>query len=458
MNSVFVSDLTNYKQLYPLLYTPSRDLQRTAFTILHKTIPTLQDQISFDAALENKAAQLPEELLSLVLEPPTIDSLADASFRIGMPLDLQGYLLSWQLVFDHFQGSSYKVKSDYIENLKEGDYLAGLLDLTYSLLGHVRGRAVDVSKFDVTRYDYTEQEDDLSENDITPERRMQWLLAHLYFLCLSHLPSLTKAHYLNLTSRQTSLAVETWTAKFIAPRVINASLSSVANWASTEAKDDPDSENLTVRVAMRTREVNVSYLVDEQTMAIVVRLPETYPLTGARVEGVNRVAVDEKKWQSWLRSCQGVITFSVRCLSEHTQPEYANMHDRTVTSSMVSPRGARMLVVLSRARLSALSATASSVVISSFRTNVAARARICSTALASSSGSRRVMPAPVRCAGTPSTMVDSGVLCAQESRIGSCQRYHGHCKQYTTNQNMAVRSSSLSNSISRHIPHHPISM
>lgn len=203
------------------------------------------------------------------------------------------------------------MKSDYIDSLKEGDYLPGLLNITYMLLGHTRGKPVDVSKYNITRYDYNEQEDGTSELELTSDKRLQWLLAHLFYQSLSHLPSLTKAHYLSIKARQTSLAVEAWTAKYIAPLIINTSLTSVAEWSSTSAKDDPDYENLTVKVSMRSREVNVGYLVDEQTMAIVVRLPEDYPLTGAKVEGVNRVAVDEKKWQSWLRNCQGVITFSV---------------------------------------------------------------------------------------------------------------------------------------------------
>lgn len=289
--------------LYPLLYAPSHSIQRTAFDLLHKFIPSIQEQVSFDAALENQTAQLPEELLSLILETPSLDALASAHFDRSMPLDLQGYLFSWLLIFDHFTNSSYKVKTDYIENLKEGSYLSGLLDFTFDFLGHSRGKPVDASKFDVQSYSPDTEE--------SPERDVQWLLTHLYYLALTHLPSLTKSYYLDLTSRQTSLAVESWTSKYISPLIVQASLASVQEWASTTAKDDPDYENVTVKVAMRSKEVNVSYLVDEQTMAIVVRLPDTYPLTGARVEGVSRVAVDEKKWQSWLRSCQGVITFSV---------------------------------------------------------------------------------------------------------------------------------------------------
>ncbi|KAG9683243.1 hypothetical protein KCU95_g18503, partial [Aureobasidium melanogenum] len=294
-------------ELYPLLYTPSKALQKTAFDILHRVIPAAQEQVSFDAALEKKTARLPEELLSLLLAPPTLDSLADASFRTGIPHELQAYLYSWQLVFDHFANASYQVKSDYVEALREGEYLGHLLELTWELLGHVRGRPVDVSKYDIRKFDYLDQTGDLE--GLSADKRMHWLLAHLYYQSLMHVPSLTKSQFLAIKSRQTGLAVESWTAKYIAPLLVSASLDSVAQWADT-VKNDPDYEGWTVKVSPRSREVHFSYLVDEQTMAIVLRLSETYPLASARIEGLNRVAADERKWQSWLRNAQGVIQFS----------------------------------------------------------------------------------------------------------------------------------------------------
>lgn len=290
-------------ELYPLIYTPSRPVQQAAFDLLHQHIPASQEQVSFDAALENKTAQLPEELLSLILEAPTLDSLVDASFDRTMPVQLQGYLYSWRLLFDHFGGSSYRVKSDYIEGLKEGTYLPGLLGFSFDFLGHSHGKPVDASKFNIQEY--------TPDIEPSPERDVQWLLTHLYYLALTHLPSLVKSYYLDIRSRQTSLAVESWTAKYISPLIINASLQAVAEWSEKSVKEDPEYEKMAVKVGLRSKEINVSYVVDEQTMAIKVVLPEAYPLASAQVVGVSRVAVKEEKWQSWLRNCQGVITFSV---------------------------------------------------------------------------------------------------------------------------------------------------
>ncbi|KAM0719105.1 hypothetical protein Q7P37_005010 [Cladosporium fusiforme] len=297
-----IESLEEVDELYPLMLTQSRAIQQAAFNILHVKVPSTQEKISFDAALDNRTAQLPDELLSLILDAPTLDSLADASFDRTMPLGLQGYLYSWRLLFDHFANASYKVKSDYIEQLKDGTYLPGLLSLALDFLGHTRGKPVDASKFNVESY-----QPDVEE---TPERDVQYLLSHLFYLALTHLPSLVKSYYLDIRSRQTSLAVESWAAKHISPLIVAASLQAVADWDEKSDKSDAENDKWTIKVGMRSKEINVSYLVDEQTMAIKIVLPDAYPLAAAQVVGVSRVAVKEEKWQSWLRNCQGVITFS----------------------------------------------------------------------------------------------------------------------------------------------------
>ncbi|OQO01946.1 hypothetical protein B0A48_12419 [Cryoendolithus antarcticus] len=287
--------------LYALLGSKSRAVQGAAFELLHASIPVAQEQISIDAAIESKTASLPDELLSLILEVPSLDLMEDNDDS-DLPQELQSYLSSWRLLFDHFDGSSYKVKSDYIEQLKDGAYLPGLLDMALEYLGHTRGKPVDVARFDIAIYQSGLQD--------KPAVDLQWLLTHLFYLSLLHLPSLTKSYYLDVRSRQTSQAVETWTAKFISPPIITTSLQAVADWSEKSVREDPEYEKMAVKVGMRSREISVSYVVDEQTMAIKIVLSEAYPLASAQVVGVSRVAVKEEKWQSWLRSCQGVITFS----------------------------------------------------------------------------------------------------------------------------------------------------
>ncbi|KAF1925875.1 uncharacterized protein M421DRAFT_7637 [Didymella exigua CBS 183.55] len=288
--------LDSAEELYPLLYVESQPVQQTAFDILHKQIPAAQEQISIDAALSKTTARLPEELLSLIIEAPTVAALAEVNFDRAVPLSLRGYLLSWLLVFDHLEHASFKVKNDYIDHIKEGDHLPGLLDFTFDFLGHAHNKPVDVSKLDVTTYTPTTE---------LPKQDTQYLLTHLYYLTLLHTPSLTKSWFNALTNKSRAVAVtlEPWTEKNISPPVINAALESVTAWAGTETDD-----TFTVRVAPRAREITASYILDEQTMSMRIALPPAFPLANAHIEGLNRVAVNEQKWQSWLRTSLGAIT------------------------------------------------------------------------------------------------------------------------------------------------------
>ena len=59
----------------------------------------MQEQISVDAAIENRKASLSDQLTSVLKVSPKI--LAQSSLEI----DLRGYLLAWILLFDHFEFS-----------------------------------------------------------------------------------------------------------------------------------------------------------------------------------------------------------------------------------------------------------------------------------------------------------------------------------------------------------------
>jgi hypothetical protein len=190
----------------------------------------------------------------------------------------------------------------------------------FDVLGHSAAHPINLAKarFDeqtIRAYDMWEAND--SESN---ERNMQWLLINLYYQCLKYTPSLVKTWWVDCKSKQTRIAVESWTEKFFSPLVMADTLDEVTKWAA-EQESTEDEKELVVKVSKRSREVFAGYEVDDMMMQIVIRLPATYPLEGVKVDGVNRVAVSEKKWASWLMITQGVITFSVRSpLSAHHLP------------------------------------------------------------------------------------------------------------------------------------------
>lgn len=87
---------------FPLLTAHSRVVQRAAYIVLHRYIPEVQEQVSLDVALSNTSIRLPDELLSLLLESPTMESISASFGEDRMWTGLRSYLLSWKVVFDHF--------------------------------------------------------------------------------------------------------------------------------------------------------------------------------------------------------------------------------------------------------------------------------------------------------------------------------------------------------------------
>lgn len=200
--------VSDAKDFYGVLASDSVAFQQSAYRILHDHIPKAQDQISLDKALsKDYIALMPEELLSLILTAPSDDVLLKADFQRNLPAPLQSYLLSWKLVYDHWKGSSYAVQADYANMLKEGTYLKGLLDFTFDHLITGRSRPVDASKFDILNFTPDQEE--------TPEKDLQYFLTHLYALSLTCVPNLAKSWWRDSTSRQTMLAVESWTEKYV---------------------------------------------------------------------------------------------------------------------------------------------------------------------------------------------------------------------------------------------------
>jgi len=244
----------------------------------------------------------------LLLDPPSSRDFADEDFA-RLPSTIRSYLLSWNLIFDSYVNASYKVRNDYTEQIKSENALSPLLAFTFDVLGHAAGQPLNLDK---SRFgsNYIRSYDIRDADSEPDEWNLQWLLVHLYYLCLKYTPNLAKNWWIDCKSKQTRIAVESWTEKYFSPLVITDTLEEVVTWASQQEMPAEDEKELIVKVSRKSREIYAGYEVDEMQMQIVIRLPAAYPLEGVKVDGVNRVAVSEKKWHSWLMVTQGVITFS----------------------------------------------------------------------------------------------------------------------------------------------------
>ncbi|KAI0392981.1 hypothetical protein F5Y17DRAFT_330918 [Xylariaceae sp. FL0594] len=295
-------------ELYGLVASESRGIQTAAFTILNMALPAAQEQISVDVLLEKKDARLPDELLSLLLDAPKAESFSDELMAL-FPTPVRSYLLSWHLVFDAFRAASFKVRGDYAENLKAENYVGPLMEFIFDVLGLSAAQGLSLGRAGFTsehirHYDLKQAE---SESE---ERKMQWLLIHLFYLVLKYVPGLFKTWYIDCRSKQTRVSVQAWMARYFSPIIISEALDDVAKWNENQETPADDEKELIVKVSRTAKEVIAGYEVDELNASISIRVPPEFPLEPVTVAGINRVAVNERKWQSWIMATQGVITFS----------------------------------------------------------------------------------------------------------------------------------------------------
>jgi E3 ubiquitin-protein ligase listerin len=172
------------------------------------------------------------------------------------------------------------------------------------VLGLSGGKSFDAKKSAVTSFD-----PDTSTN---PRQELEGLLTHLYYLSLAN-TSLSAKNWWIESNRLTVKTVESWTAKYISPHIISAALSSVRDWSEQQAEiDTAEGAPLVIKVSPHTSEITASYPMDEErSISIIVYLPPAFPLHQATVSSRSeRSAIDERRWQGWLRSAQGVIAFS----------------------------------------------------------------------------------------------------------------------------------------------------
>ncbi|KAJ5578378.1 uncharacterized protein N7459_007342 [Penicillium hispanicum] len=301
INDLPIEKLEDVSGVFHLLTTHSRAVQKTAYAILHRYIPQAQEQVSFDVALSKTAVRLPDEVMSLLLETPSIDMVSASYGDDKMWTSVRSYLLSWKTVFDHFSNASLPVQEYYAANIKENNVLIPLLEFTFDFLQKSQGKIIDASRIDIRSFEPDQAE--------TAERETQSLLVHLYYLCLRYLANMTKNWWID-TKKRIKGPVEAWTEKHISPIVIENAIQSVTDWIATQ---DPNEERaMMVKVSPRTAEIVASITVDEESppVAISIALPPAYPLHPAIVVGRSRVLVDEKKWKSWMLTIQGVIMFA----------------------------------------------------------------------------------------------------------------------------------------------------
>jgi hypothetical protein len=138
------------------------------------------------------------------------------------------------------------------------------------------------------------------------------LRIHVFYRALETMPTLVRAWYESCKDRQLTMTFMSAVTKHFSPILISNEFAVLRQpGAISELEDD----NLTIKVVSGAPEVNARYLIDEQPMEILIRLPAEFPLKSVEVKDLGRVGVTENKWRGWIFNLQQMIMSRVSTFS-----------------------------------------------------------------------------------------------------------------------------------------------
>lgn len=295
------------EQLYGLIKSEFIDVQRIGVKLLKEQILVSQQEfvVEFELQklkikdeneedLEKYDAKLPETLLSL------INARFEDYIEFEDPSKVSRYLWSWSLIFNYFEDITYSIRNSYTNVLKKSSYIESLLDFIFQQVDvndeKILSKLNDIDLTDNKTHFFS------SESFIT---EMKLTLIHLYYLSLEHFGSECSMWYNSIRDRQLKLKIEKFTTKRISPLLTSQILNEVS-----KSVDKLGSELMTLKVNKTTNEIKSIYAIDDQTMEMVVKIPQLYPLSKVLVEGPLRLGVKENQWKAWLLASQRVISLT----------------------------------------------------------------------------------------------------------------------------------------------------
>ena len=204
--------------------------------------------------------------------------------------------MSWTLLFAYFSDTPLRMRARLVDDLNSVDLVEPLLGFIFRVLELHTDRTRDISMLSKTSLD-TSFTDGIGE--------IRAYAAHLYFLCLTHVPALVRTWWIECNDRSLCAAVESLTEKNYSGPLIQ---SDVKTLQSDQSKNIFSDENLSVRISNAGRDIYTTYEIDEQKMEMAIRLPPNYPLRRVTIEGLQRVGVKDAQWRAWLLASQSMLT------------------------------------------------------------------------------------------------------------------------------------------------------
>ncbi|KAI8341835.1 hypothetical protein BC941DRAFT_466733 [Chlamydoabsidia padenii] len=294
-------------QVMHLLGSTNDALQNRAFFILKELIKEQTSNLSVQMEFsqsddEQETKYIDNSLYQRLVNAPAI-STWDITFIEEKELhEILGFMLSWLLMFEHFNDITFKLKQVYTSELKHADALDRLVPFLFKILNVGTGHGA--SPFDLTPWDCSIYE--LEGFDIMADTSYSLLAAHLYYQTLKHIPSLARSWWINHKNRVLVIAVEQYTEQHFSGLLISHEME-LMNRPDIKQQLEENENEFKVRTLKANNEVSATYFVDEESMQISIKLPNNFPLQQISVEGVQKFGVKDKQWRGWMFAIAAVI-------------------------------------------------------------------------------------------------------------------------------------------------------
>ncbi|CAN3353569.1 E3 ubiquitin-protein ligase listerin [Diutina catenulata] len=290
-------DATKYFDL--LKATASVAIQRICYGVLSRLITASQQDYVVEFQLDkspDKKAQLPQVLLDILVESdPSPYTLEDES-----PV-MSRWCWAWRLVFCYLADITFAMRSNYLDQLKSYNLIEPMLTTIFDEVydfGILKSSVFSLDTLPTYNHKLGATADFQEE--------LAFLLLHLYYESCSAFGPQVQSWFKGIRDLQLKKRVDKFTSTHVSPVLIGEILDEVAKRVPSLETDD----NLKIKVNRVSHEVKSTYVIDEQTMEMVIKLPTIYPLENVVVEGPLRLGVKEKQWRAWLMAAQSVVSLT----------------------------------------------------------------------------------------------------------------------------------------------------
>ncbi|ODV60970.1 ubiquitin-protein ligase RKR1 ASCRUDRAFT_75723 [Ascoidea rubescens DSM 1968] len=305
-------------ELKGLLSCEFLGLQRIAVPILKDIIREEQEEFVVECELRKISPSLQDEesndeveagvgLPSYLIENISVVPYEDGGKEIESSSLIFKYFWSWMLIIEYLKEIPGSVKRKYIEELNEKEMIDKLMkcvflrfDILNSEIVKVNGGKEETKKV-IRNYKIgkIKEENILAETD--------FVIMYDYYLVLKEMGSQVQNWFNNLKDREMKNRIEVFSERYICELIIEGEIEKVEKRKAKLVKEN-EKQKLSIKINKTTHDIRVMFLIDEQNMEMVIRIPKMYPLRNITVEGISRIGVKESLWKAWLLASQRTVS------------------------------------------------------------------------------------------------------------------------------------------------------